>query len=143
MTAPLALLAAATAMVTGARFPIDKALLKGLPDAAVTLTAHGTTTHCTGPKLSDVLSRLGLPQGEALRGKALRRGIIVHARDDYAVLFSLGELDAGLGGEPAVIATRCEGRTIDAHDGPYRLILPADERPARSVRQVDGIELVG
>ena len=69
-------------------------------------------------------------------------GLLVKARDGYTVLFSLGELDAKLGAAPAIVATTCDGKTIDASDGPFRLIVPQDQRPARSVRQVERLAVV-
>ncbi len=65
----------------------------------------------------------------------------LRARDGYVVLLSLGELDATLGGEPAIIATRCDGKATDTKDGLYRLIMPSDKRPARAVRQLESIQL--
>lgn len=122
---------------------VDAALLAGLPAHDVTLTAHGVTQTCNGPKFAAVLAKLGLPQGEALRGPALASGVIVHARDGYAVLFSLGEVDAALGNEGAIVATQCDGKPLTDKDGPFRLIVPNEKRPARSVRQLATIELVG
>ena len=140
MMTPLLL---AAALAAGTPATVDAALLAGLPAHDVTLTAHGVTQTCNGTEFAAVLAKLGLPQGEALRGPALARGVIVHARDGYAVLFSLGEVDAALGNDGAIIATRCEGKPLTDKDGPYRLIVPNDKRPARSVRQMATIELVG
>ena len=133
----------AAALVMGTPAPVDAALLTGLPTRDVALTAHGTTQICNGPGFAAVLVKLGLPQGEALRGPALASGVIVRARDGYAVLFSLGEIDASLGNDGAIIATQCGGRPLTDQDGPFRLIVPNEHRPARSVRQVTTIELVG
>lgn len=135
----LALLAAAA---LGETVPVDAKLLQALPEAAATLTAHGQAHACTGPTFAAVLARLGQPHGEALRGAALARGVLVTARDGYRVLFSLGELDPALGGAPAIIATKCAGKALGSDDGPFRLILPGDKRPARSVRQVASLAIV-
>ncbi len=142
MMIPLALLAAA-ALTGSAVTKVDETLLKGLPTIEAVLTAHGETHRCTGPTLASVLVRMGAPHGDALRGKALTRAVIARARDGYAVLFSLGEIDAGLGAEPAIIATRCDGKAIDPKDGPYRLVLPGEQHLARSVRQLESLEVVG
>ena len=133
----------AAALVMGTPAPVDSALLAGLPMHDVTLTAHGTTQICNGPAFAAVLAKLGLPQGESLRGPALAAGVIVRARDGYAVLFSLGEVDASLGNSGAILATLCGGKPLTEQDGPFRLIVPNENRPARSVRQVTTIELVG
>ena len=120
--------------------PVDAALLKGLPSAEVTLVAHGKTQHCAGPSLASVLAKLGYPAGEKLGGKALAGGIVARASDGYAVLLSLGEIDATLGNETAIIATTCDGKPLDDKEGPFRLILPDEKRPARSVRQLVSLE---
>jgi hypothetical protein len=88
------------------------------------------------------LARAGQSQVEALRGAALARGVLVTARDGYRVLFSLGELDASLGAVGAIVATRCDGKPLDEADGPFRLIVPKDGRPARSVRQLESLAVV-
>ena len=133
----------AAALALGTPATVDESLLAGLPTREVTLTAHGVTQKCSGPDITTVLAKLGLPQGEALRGPALASGVIVRARDGYAVLFSLAEFDAMLGNEGAVVATQCDGHAIADKDGPYRLIVPGDKRPARAVRQMATIELIG
>ena len=120
--------------------PVDAALLGGLPESTVTLTAHGVTQTCTGPTLAAVLGKLGYPAGEKLGGSALASGVVVRAKDGYAVLLSLGEIDATLGNHPAIFATQCDGKALGNHDGPYRLILPGEARPARSARQVVSVE---
>ncbi len=121
---------------------IGAKLLDGLPSVEATLIAHGKAQHCTGPTLSAVLAKIGFPAGEKLGGPALSRGVVVRARDGYAVLFSLGELDQTLGNKPAIIATQCDGSPIGMKDGPYRLIVPGEARPARSVRQVEWLRPV-
>lgn len=119
---------------------VDETLLRGLPAAEAVLTAHGTTQKCSGPSLSSVLDRLGYPKGVQLRGPALESGVVIRGRDGYAVLFSLGELDEALGGRVVVLATQCDGKPLSDEDGPYRLVVPGEQRAARSVRQVMSIE---
>ncbi|WP_260922992.1 hypothetical protein [Novosphingobium sp. 9] len=137
MTA-LLMLAAAVASQT---IPVTPKLLEGLPDVQAVLNDHGTRRMCEGPALADVLARAGVPHGKDLHGSELTKGVIVHARDGYAVLFSLGEIDPGLGHEGMIIAERCDGQALDDKTGPYRLIVPGDLRPARSVRQVKALEI--
>ena len=116
--------------------------LVGLPASTATLDLHREHPLCRGPKLADVLMRAGAPSGEALRGANLRRGVLVRGADGYAVLFSLAELDPGLGGRNVILAQQCDEHIIPAQDGPVRLVVEGDKRPARSVRQVVRIEWV-
>jgi len=121
---------------------LDAAALAAMPQVNVSRTDHGKPLQCTGVPLSALLTRAGLPSGEALRGPALASGILVSARDGYRVLFSLGELDGALGKTEAILASRCNGQALDAAAGPLRLIVAGDTRPARSVRQVAKLTLV-
>lgn len=121
--------------------PVDAALLESLPVAEAVLTAHGKTQNCSGPKLADVVAKLGAPAGDAVRGKALAATVTATARDGYVVVFSLGELDAKLGASKAIVATRCDGKPLDAEAGPYRLVVPGEARAARSVRQLESLEI--
>lgn len=122
--------------------PVDAALLAALPAHEATLNAHGVETKCSGPLLADVAAALGMPMGKALHGAELKRGLIVRAKDGYAVLFSLGELDPGTGGSGAIVATACDGKPLGEETGPFRVVVPGDKRPARSVRNVVSIEPV-
>ena len=131
-----AALAAAAMLV-----PVDATLLEGLPTTSVEINDHGTQRTCTGPTLTQVLGRLDVPQGDKLRGEELQRDMLVQARDGYAVLFSLGEIDPAFGNLGAIIASECDGRALDDHEGPYRLVVPGDGKMARSVRQVVTLEI--
>ncbi|URD62150.1 molybdopterin-dependent oxidoreductase [Sphingomonas sp. KRR8] len=121
---------------------LDSAALAKLPQTTVSRTDHGKSVRCTGVPLPALLTRAGLPQGEALRGAALATGILVVARDGYRVLFSLGELDGSLGKAEAVLASNCNGQPLDSTAGPLRLIVGGDIRAARSVRQVTRLTVV-
>lgn len=120
----------------------DVAALAKLPQHEVHAEAHGKAVTCQGPTLSDVLAQVGAPQGEALRGKALSLYAKVSGRDDYRVVFSLAELDTATHADVPILATRCNGATLDENEGPFRVIYPGEKRPARWIRQVDSIELL-
>lgn len=131
----------ALSLVLGATVTVDAALLHGLAPAEAVLTAHGESHVCTGPLLADVVTRMGAPSGQALRGSALRTTVTAVARDGYAVVFSLGEIDPLLGNNGAIVAMRCNGAAIAESDGPFRLVLPGERRAARSVRQLDSLTI--
>lgn len=121
--------------------PVTAELLAGLPDAQATFTAHDKTQACTGPTLASVIGKMGVPTGKDVRGEALATGIVAKARDGYTVLFSIGELDTMLGASKAIVATKCEGKALAAEDGPYRLLVPGEQRAARSVRQLESLTI--
>lgn len=119
--------------------PITAQLLAGLPEVEASFIAHEKTQTCTGPTLANVIGKIGVPTGKDVRGETLATGIVARARDGYTVLFSIGELDAMLGGSKAIVATKCDGKAIPAEDGPYRLVVPGEQRAARSVRQLESL----
>lgn len=137
---PVLILAAT--MAIGVPVSVDSQLLSGLPSASASFTAHGKNQSCEGPKLRDLVAKLGAPTGEAIRGPALTQGVLVTARDGYRVVFSLGELDSKLGASDAIVAKRCDGKELGDADGPFRVVMPGEQRAARSVRQVTTITLI-
>lgn len=124
------------------RIDITPDLIAGLPRQQVTLSHHEETLRCEGPLLADVVAKAGLPSGDSVRGAALRTAIVARAADGYSVLFSLGEIDPRLGNDQIILADRCDGKSLDADTGPYRLAIPGDKRGARSVRQLIAIEIL-
>lgn len=112
------------------------ALIDGLPRHDVSIDVHGTSLRCEGVALVDLLRRAGAMPAEPLRGAHLARRMEVVASDGYRVVFSLGELDPTLGKQTVYVADRCNGKPLDAREGPARLLVPGDSRPARSARQI-------
>ena len=137
-----ALLFVSALSLAGSSTAIDVASLADLPLTEASLTAHGETQRCEGPLLRDLVKKLGAPSGHDLRGETLGRGILIRAHDGYAVLFSLGELDSSLGASKAILALRCDGQALTVEDGPVRLVVPGEQRAARSVRQIASVTLV-
>lgn len=121
---------------------LTSAELTALPHVPVTRVDHGTHVDCSGVAVTEIIGLAGLPSGEKLRGAALATVIVASGADGYRVAFSLGELDPGLGHAGAVIADHCARQALGAEVGPLRLIVPGDERPARSVRQLVRLAVV-
>lgn len=114
----------------------NASLIAGLPRHDVTIDVHGTPVRCEGVALVDLLRRAGAMPAEPLRGAHLARRVEAIASDGYRVVFSLGELDPTLGKQAVYVADRCNGKPLDAREGPARLLVPGDSRPARSARQI-------
>lgn len=130
------------AVAAPAELPLDAATRARLPVVEAVLVGHGTTMRCSGVRLSDLASAAGLPAGKALTGDALATLIIAEARDGYRVAFTLGEIDPLLGNRAVVLADRCNGRALTAEDGPLRLVVPGEQRAARSLRQLERLRIV-
>src|SRR5262249_50895493 len=99
--------------------------------------------HYRGVGLPALLSLASAPLGDKLRGPALATSVEVAAADGYRVVFSLAELDPGVGNTDAILAFEADGKPLGAEAGPFRLVVPSDKRGARWVRQVTKVEVVG
>ena len=121
---------------------IDIAALAALPQQTVHAKAHDKEVECTGPNLIDVLEKAGAPHGEKLRGKNLEYVVRVSAADGYRVAFALAETDPAMRNDVPILTARCNGAALDDKEGPFRVIVPGEKRPARWIRQVTAIEVL-
>ena len=86
--------------------------------------------------LGAMLEGAGIPLGRALRGPRLAEYALVRARDGYRAVFALAELDAGISERPVHLCVARDGAPLAAGEGPLRLVIPAEKRRARWVRDV-------
>jgi len=123
----------------GQRAEATATMLAALPQAKVTFDAHGETHVYEGPLLIDVLAAVGAPTGKALHGPELADAVVVSAADGYQVAFGLAEADPATRPNRMILATRADGAALDAANGPFKLVVEGDLRPARGVRMVTSI----
>ena len=116
--------------------------LAKMPRASVKTSSNGMETAYEGVWLHDVLKRAGVPQGAALRGKALASYVIAEAQDGYQVVFSLGELDPAFIDNEILLADTANGKALFGAQGRFRLVVPKDKPGARSVRMLTKLEVV-
>lgn len=102
----------------------------------------GSTIPYEGVPIIEVLKKAGLQFGKEMRGKALAGYLLVEARDGYQVVFSMGELDPELTGSRIIVADRRDGKPLSVQQGPIRLVVSGDKRPARSVRMIERLHVV-
>ena len=122
---------------------LDDAALAAMPRTTVQAGAHGAAPSAwEGVSMLELLRRAGAPLDQALRGRALATFVRVTASDGYQVVFSLGELDTAFGATKVILADRHEGKPLEAKEGPFRLIVPSDSRPARWEHGVITIEVI-
>eukprot|EP01037_Dinobryon_pediforme_P000811 gene811-815_t len=93
----------------------------------------------TGVILSVILQNAGVTLGKDLRGKNLMKIIKVSARDNYEVVFALAELDKDFTDRAIILATQSDGKPLNNEEGPFRVIVQDEKKPARCVRQVKTI----
>jgi hypothetical protein len=122
---------------------ISPADLKAMPH--VTVTVHNPHTSAdetySGVRLADVLAKMNAPLGSELRGEALTNYIIATGSDGYQAVFSLAEVDPAFHPGEVIVADTMNGKPLDAHNGPFKLVVTEDKRPARGVRNLVSIEL--
>lgn len=129
-------------LTDGRAVELSPAALLNLPKQSVSATSHGKTARYDGYDLRAVLNAAGVAPVESLRGKQLRTYVIVTASDGYEVVFTLAELDRTLGNTLVLLSNLEDGRALADSDGPWRLVVPGDQRSARWVRQIVSIRVV-
>jgi hypothetical protein len=113
-----------------------------LPHKTVTVAEHDQSVTYSGVSLNDLLKQAGAPFGKDMKGKAFRLGLLARASDGYQVLIALSSLDADFGGLEVYVADQREGKPLGDSQGPFRLVVVGDKRPARSVRMLTEITLI-
>jgi len=116
--------------------------LAKMPRASVKTNSNGMETAYEGVWLHEVLKRAGVPQGAALRGKALAGYVLAEGQDGYQVVFSLGELDPAFIDNEILLADTANGKALFGAQGRFRLVAPKDKPGARSVRMLTKLEVV-
>ncbi|MEP6880501.1 MAG: hypothetical protein ABI866_00840 [Dokdonella sp.] len=125
----------------GRSIALSSSTLAALKRESISATSHDITSTYEGYDLASVLKTVGSMSTESLRGKDLARTIVVSATDRYRVVFSLAELDPTLGNRQVYLVNQENGKPLADKDGPWRLVIPADKRPARWIRQVSSIAI--
>jgi hypothetical protein len=113
-----------------------------MPHVRVAVNQHGQAHAYEGVPLAEIVAAVGAARGDAVKGPELATVIRVTAADGYQVVLGLAETDPGTRAGRVVIADREAGRPLPAQDGPFRLVVEGDLRPARSARQVEVIEVL-
>jgi hypothetical protein len=121
---------------------VGAAELKVMPHQAAGATDRGQAHTYRGAPIALVLSRLGVPQGDAVRGKAMATVIVVSGSDGYRVVLTLPEIDPAFRDEKVLLADSEDGHPLDAREGPFRLIVEGNKRQARWVRGVTTLEVI-
>ena len=113
--------------------------LAALPQGEATL---GGKAVYVGASLSAILREAGVPQGPRLHGKPMQAFIVVTGKDGYRAVLSIAETDPSFRDAPIILADRMKTGPLTVEEGPLRLVIDADARPDRGVRQVESIRVV-
>ena len=124
-------------------FKITAAAFAAMKPASVKVKGKDGREHeYTGVALFDILTKAEAVENNQLHGKALAKYILISAADGYQVVIALPEIDPAFTDQMVILANKQDGKDLAADHGPYQLILPRDKKPARSVRQVTGIDVL-
>jgi hypothetical protein len=128
----------------GKTVALTAAEFAALPHETVTaLDGHDKKDHTySGVPVRDLLSRVDVPSGEKLRGKALSLIVVAHCLDGYQVVFALAEFDDAFNTRTIYLVDREDGQPLFQKTGPFRLLVPGDKRPARWAHKVSELDVV-
>ncbi len=127
---------------TGLHRTVAASTFDSLGRQEVHAQAHNAVGVYGGVPLFDLLRLVGAPGGDSLRGPTLASYVLIEAADGYRVTFSLAELSPTFTDRVVLLTDRKDGAPLPAGEGPFRLVVPDDKRPARWARQVTRITLV-
>ncbi|WDZ99368.1 molybdopterin-dependent oxidoreductase [Mucilaginibacter sp. SJ] len=96
----------------------------------------------SGVIVSEILAKAGVTLGPDLRGENLAKYLLVEASDGYQVLFALAELDKGFTDRAIILADKVDGQPLVPADGPFRIIVQDEKKPARCIKQVTGMKVM-
>jgi len=115
-----------------------------MPRTKLTAKEHDKTVTYEGVTLTEILQKAGAPLGKQLHGKAMASYVVVTAHDGYRVLFALPELDPDFtdASKQVILADTADGMPLMEKQGPVRIVVPQEKKPARWIRMVDSIEVV-
>jgi hypothetical protein len=127
------------------KFQITAEELRGMP--RTTVTVHNSHSNADekyeGVLLADLLTKYGAPLGKELRGAAMADYVVATGSDGYKAVLALAEVDPGFHPGEVLVADTMDGKALDEHAGPFRLVVAEDRRPARGVRNLVGIAVRG
>jgi hypothetical protein len=117
--------------------------LAALPHKSVSVfNAHSKANEIySGVPLADLLSKVGVPLGESVRGKVFLTGVVASGVDGYGVLYSLAEVDPSIHTGDVIVADTVDGKKLDK-DGAFKMVSSEERRPARWVRNLASISVL-
>jgi DMSO/TMAO reductase YedYZ molybdopterin-dependent catalytic subunit len=124
---------------------IDAAELRKLPRAETrTPDPHnpGKEIVYSGTPLIEVLKAGGLrlDSGENGFRETVTIAVLVDGSDGYRAVFALAELSPDFTDHVILLADTKDGQPLPPREGPFRIVVPGEKRPARWVRQVTVVE---
>ena len=122
---------------------LNAANFRALPHKTVTFhNAHTNADEIySGVPLTDLLAKYGAPTGKDLHGKPLSDYLVATGSDGYKAVLALAETYLSFHPGEVIVADAMDGKSLDAKEGPFKLVVTEDKRPARCVHNLVSIEL--
>lgn len=97
---------------------------------------EGVLQQYSGVPIFEILQQAGVTLGKELKGENLTKYMLVRSSDGYEVVFSLAELDPSFTNRIIILADKKDGQPLADGVGPFRLVVPDENKPARSAHEV-------
>ena len=94
-----------------------------------------------GVLLGEILQKAGATLGENLKGANLTKYVLAEASDGYKATFALTELDKAFTDRAIILTNTVDGKPLPATEGPFRIIVQDEKKPARCVRQLISLKV--
>jgi hypothetical protein len=125
----------------GTATTITAAQIAALPHQTVDVKDHDAPARFEGVPLVHVLKLAGVETAK-MKGPQMAQALLVEAADGYQVVFALAELDPEFATREILLADKRDGKALDEKQGPFRVVVPGDKRPARWIRQITAMKIV-
>jgi len=96
----------------------------------------------SGPAVDSLLVKCGLPVGDKTKREILKLVLLATGSDGYAVALSVAEVDSSVGDGKIIIALQRDHLDLPPEEGPLRLAVEKDRRPARWVKKLTKLAVV-
>jgi len=127
---------------TAAAVTVSAADMAKLPRHTAVLNDHGKQISYEGVLMHDVLAQGGVDFGKELHGKQLSSYVEAIATDGYEVVYALAEFDPTVMDSDIIIADKRDGGALAANEGSFRIVVPHDKRPTRSLRMLQELDVI-
>jgi hypothetical protein len=117
--------------------------LTAMPHKTVTVEnghTHASETY-SGVPLIMILAQVGAATGKDVHGKPLSQYVVATGADGYKAVLALAEVEPDFHPGDVLVADQMAGKPLDAKEGPFKLVVTEDKRPARSVHNLVRLEL--
>ena|SRR5260370_244442 len=94
-----------------------------------------------GVALADLLAKVGVPQGESIKGKLFMTAVVAQGTDKYSVLYALAEVDPSIHTGDVIVADSMDGQKL-GKEGAFKMVSTEERRPARWVRNLTEISVI-